>query len=74
MVEVFTNGYSIDDGIIDLFRSHPPTAVEVSLYSLDNERLRGIYGARDGKGASKVLDNVLRLKRAGVPRRLQNLS
>jgi MoaA/NifB/PqqE/SkfB family radical SAM enzyme len=66
MVEVFTNGYAIDDGLIELFRSHPPTAVEVSLYSVDNERLRGIYGVRDAKGASKVLDNVLRLKRAGV--------
>lgn len=66
VVEVFTNGYAIDDGLIELFRSHPPIAVEVSLYSLDNERLRGTYGVRDGQGASKVLENVLRLKRAGV--------
>jgi MoaA/NifB/PqqE/SkfB family radical SAM enzyme len=66
IVEVFTNGYAIDDGLTELFRSHPPIAVEVSLYSLNNGRLRGTYGVRDGEGASRVLENVLRLKRAGV--------
>lgn len=66
VVEVFTNGYAIDDGLIELFRSQPPIAVEVSLYSVDNERLREILGVRDDQGASRVLENVLRLKRAGV--------
>ncbi len=66
VVEIFTNGYAIDDGLIELFRSHPPIAVEVSLYSLENERLVKTYGVRDSQGASKVLENVLRLKRAGI--------
>lgn len=66
IVEVFTNGYAIDDEIIELFRSHPPSSVEVSLYSLDNSRLCNSYGVKDSLGASKVLDNVLRLKRAGT--------
>jgi MoaA/NifB/PqqE/SkfB family radical SAM enzyme len=66
IVEVFTNGYAIDDEIVELFRSHPPSSVEVSLYSLDNSRLRNCYGVKDSLGASKVLDNVLRMKRAGI--------
>lgn len=66
VVEVFTNGYAIDDELIELFRSYPPIAVEVSLYSLDNERLGKTYGVRDSQGASRVLENVLRLKRAGI--------
>lgn len=66
VVEVFTNGYAIDDQMVELFQSYPPSAVEVSLYSLENERLQNFYGVRDSQGATKVLDNVLRMKRAGV--------
>jgi MoaA/NifB/PqqE/SkfB family radical SAM enzyme len=66
IVDVFSNGYAIDDSLIDLFRRYPPVAVEISLYSLVNARLHKIYGVRDPEGASKILDNVLRLKRAGI--------
>ncbi|HTS18007.1 MAG TPA: radical SAM protein [Verrucomicrobiae bacterium] len=66
IVEVFTNGYAIDNGLVELFHSHPPLAVEVSLYSLDDERLREIYGVHDRQAASKVLENVLEMNRAGV--------
>lgn len=66
IVEVFTNGYAIDDEIVELFQLHPPSSVEVSLYSLDNSRLRNAYGVKDNLGASKVLENVLRMKRAGI--------
>jgi len=66
IVEVYTNGYAIDGSIIDLFRSYPPITLEVSIYTLDNERLCEVYGAHDVQGASKVLENVVRLKHAGI--------
>ena len=66
VVDVFTNGYSIDDDVIDAFQLYPPAVVEVSLYSVSNDRLRDRYGAKGYRAASAVLGNVLRLKRAGV--------
>jgi MoaA/NifB/PqqE/SkfB family radical SAM enzyme len=66
VVEVFTNGLAIDDETVDLFRSLPPSSVEISLYSLDNHKLRDIYGVKNPSPASRVLENVLRLKDAGI--------
>lgn len=66
VVEVFTNGYAIDDAQIDLFRELPPSEIEISLYTLDDRRLTEVYGFRRPGGASRVLQNVLRLRDAGV--------
>jgi MoaA/NifB/PqqE/SkfB family radical SAM enzyme len=66
IVEVFTNGYAIDTELINLFGTYPPAAVEVSLYSLKNERLRTIYGAGDDQAATKILNNVLCMRQAGI--------
>jgi len=66
VVEVYTNGAAITDDIITLFQRLPPVAVEVSIYTLQNRRFREIYGFRGDFGATRVLENVIRLRDAGV--------
>lgn len=67
IVEVFTNGFKIDDDVIELFQNYRPYVVEVSLYSMSNEKMREIYGASGDHAAEAVLNNVLRMKRLGLP-------
>ena len=66
IVDVFTNGYAISDELISLFRLLPPSSVEVSIYSLDDSRLRDIYGARSHDAASTVLANILKMRDSGI--------
>lgn len=66
VVEVFTNGRAISDELISLFVELPPRVIEISIYSLDNARLGQVFGAAGPQAASAVLENVLRLHRAGV--------
>lgn len=66
IVEVFTNGLAINDSLIQSFQEHPPITVEVSLYTLQDARLRQTYGAVQSNGATRVLENVLRMKHAGI--------
>jgi MoaA/NifB/PqqE/SkfB family radical SAM enzyme len=66
LVEVFTNGYKLDDNLVELFLRYPPYAVEVSLYTMDDAKIRSAYGANNDNVATTVLRNVLRLKNEGV--------
>lgn len=66
IVDVFTNGIAVDSVIIDLFSRLPPAAVEVSIYTLDDERMRGTFGAKASGTATRVLNNILRMQEAGI--------
>lgn len=66
VTEVFTNGYALDDELLSLFVKYPPSAVEVSLYTLDDDRIRTVYGAHSNDAASRVLANVMRMKELGI--------
>lgn len=67
IVELFTNGFMISEEMFDLFTRLRPYAVEISLYSLDDAKLRSVYGATGNHPAQTVLNNVLRFKRLGLP-------
>ena len=66
VVEVFSNGHAIEDDIIALFARLPPADIEISIYTLDDQRFREIYGFRAGGGATRVLRNVLKMRDAGL--------
>ena len=66
IVEVFTNGLAIDEDVVDLFRRLPPSSVEVSVYSLDDDKLRDVYAVKDKAPATHVLENVLKLRCSGI--------
>lgn len=67
IVEVFTNGFAIEAKHIELFCTLPPSTVEISIYTLDDEKLRSVYGINKWNAASTVLQNILRMKKAGIP-------
>lgn len=66
VVEVLTNGYKIDDKLLKLFQEYKPLKVEVSIYSLDNNKLREMVGIKDCRCADTVLNNVMKLKENGI--------
>ncbi len=66
IVRVFTNGFHITDALYNLWKIYPPSEVQVSIYTLDNEKLRKLFGVKHEYGASKVMQNVLKLKEAKV--------
>lgn len=63
-VEIFTNGYLINDNAINLFKEYPPLLVDVSLYGACEEtysRVTGVSGAFE-----KVIENCKKMQEAGV--------
>ena len=64
LVELFTNGYLIDEPAIQVFKEYPPLLVDVSLYGaseLTYQKITGVSGAFE-----KVVGNCVALKKAGV--------
>lgn len=64
LVEVFTNGYSINDDIINIFKEYPPLLVDISLYGANEDtyyKVTGIHNAFE-----KVINNCKRLKDANI--------
>lgn len=63
MVSVNTNGYLVDDSMVDFFASYPPMRLNISLYGTSN----GEYASLCGVPAfDRVLDNIRKLKAAGI--------
>jgi len=65
IVEIYTNGSLITDDLINLFVKFPPIKVEVSIYSTSEEQFKVNAGTKSFE-AEKILDNILRLKAAGI--------
>lgn len=67
-VTVFTNGFSMDDDIVDLFTAHKPAGIEITLYGASNDTYYRTTGIR---GYEKVMDTIQRLKRIDVNLKLK---
>jgi len=64
LVELFTNGYLINEEIIEVLKEYPPLLVDISLYGANEKTYYEITGI---KGAfEKVLSNCKKLKEAGI--------
>lgn len=66
VVEVFTNGYNIDDELMDIFKLLPPSSIEVSVYSLSNKVLVEKYGASHTSTGERILENIVKMKDKGI--------
>ncbi|GHV67346.1 hypothetical protein FACS1894199_12630 [Bacteroidia bacterium] len=64
-IEIYSNGYLIDNTIIDVFKEFPPYKIEISIYGVDQPTFDKVTGTKD-KDYRKVLENVLRLKETGI--------
>ena len=65
LVTVFTNGYLINDELIELFREYKPFRVEISLYGNDDDSYCRTVNRSD-ISAARVFNNVLKLRKAGI--------
>lgn len=64
LVELFSNGYLFNDSIIEVLKEYPPLLVDISIYGSNEQTYRKITGV---EGAfKKVIDNCIKLKKAGV--------
>ncbi|MBI9082901.1 MAG: radical SAM protein [Desulfobacterales bacterium] len=64
LVTVFTNGTTITDGIVDLFRDYPPFAVEISIYGASERTCERITGRKDA--LARCLKGIEMLLAAGI--------
>ena len=64
MVCVFTNAYTLNDALLDLFERYPPFFVDVSLYGASNETYKRVTGAADG--FDRVMANLKEMKRRRI--------
>jgi radical SAM protein with 4Fe4S-binding SPASM domain len=63
-VEVFTNGFLLDEELLRIFRDYPPLELDISLYGSTDEKYEEITGV---KGAfTKVRDNIKLFKDNGI--------
>lgn len=65
LVEVYSNGYLINDEIVNLFKEFPPYRIEVSIYGVSQTRFNETTNTYS-KSYEKVLENILKLKNNGI--------
>lgn len=64
LVEIFTNGYLIDDELISLFRSYPPLEIDISLYGSSNEMYEKVTGIKNA--FTTIKSNIEKCIDAGI--------
>lgn len=64
MVELFTNGYLLNDEIIEILQKYPPLLVDVSLYGASEKTYREVTGVSGG--FDRVIENCKKMKKAGI--------
>ena len=67
LISINTNGYLINDEILELFSKRPPTRLNISLYGASNETYERLTGV---PGFSRVLKNIKSLREMGIDVRL----
>ena len=63
-----SNGYLLDEKMIDLFKQFPPREISVTLYGASDETYEKVCGVKDG--FTVVSKNLLSIKEAGIPIRI----
>lgn len=68
LVHLRTNGYLINDGILELLQRYKPKKISVTMYGASDETYQKICGISDG--FSVVTRNIRKMKEAGLNVRL----
>lgn len=63
-VVILTNGLLLDEAMTAFLQKNPPAAIQVSLYGAGEDTYEQVTGERV---CSLVLDNLRRVKKAGIP-------
>ena len=67
IISINTNGYLLSDKILELFKKHPPSRVNISLYGASEETYEAVTGIR---GFERVLSNIEALREMGIDVRI----
>ncbi len=63
MISINSNGYLLQDKILELFANDPPVRINISLYGTSDETYRNLCGV---PAYHRILTNIENLRRAGV--------
>ncbi len=63
IISINTNGYLINDEILDIFKKNPPTRVNISLYGASEKTYENVTGV---PAFSRVIENVKKLRAMGI--------
>jgi radical SAM protein with 4Fe4S-binding SPASM domain len=67
LISINTNGYLVNDEILELFKKNPPTRLNISLYGASDETYQKLTGV---PAFSRVIENIKSLLSMGVDIRL----
>ncbi len=67
IISINTNGYLLNDKILELFKKYPPSRVNISLYGASEETYECVTGVR---GFERVLSNIEALRAMGIDVRI----
>lgn len=66
-VSILTNGLLMDGEMLDLIRTYPPAAIQVTLYGASEDGYEAVTGVR---AFGRVMNNIRRLKELDFPLRI----
>lgn len=64
LIAIFTNGYLLDDELLELFLEYPPLEIDISLYGSNDDMYEKVTGI---KGAfTKIHNAIVKYKKNGI--------
>lgn len=63
-VSILTNAVLLDEARVEFFVKHPPSAIQFTLYGMDEDTYERVTGRRE---FSRVMENIRRADAAGLP-------
>ena len=65
LIQIYSNGYAVDEEVISWLKQRPPMALRFTLYGASNETYKAVCGVKDGY--DRVVHAIDLVKDAGIP-------
>ena len=65
LIQIYSNGYAVDEDVIEWLKLRPPMALRFTLYGASNETYEAVCGVKDGY--DRVIHAIDLVKEAGIP-------
>ena len=65
LIQIYSNGYAVDEEVVEWLKQRPPMALRFTLYGASNETYQRVCGVRDGY--DRVIRAIDLVKEAQIP-------
>ena len=64
LIEILTNGYLLDEELLNIFLEYPPLEIDISLYGINDDKYKEVTGC--DRAFSKIKDNIRIFRENGI--------